>query len=148
MADPQALVVAVAAQQAAHFVGMPEADLALAQAVVYLATAPKSNSLYKAYSKVREEVENSRAEPVPLHLRNPATRLMKELGYGKGYKCPHDFPQHFVTEQYLPQTLKGRRYYEPSGQGFEKEISRRLKVWSEETKGVNDTLNFGEKQTL
>ena len=128
MADPQALVVAVVAQQAAHFVGMPEGDLALAQAVVYLATAPKSNSLYKAYSKVGEDIESTRAEPVPLHLRNPATRLMKELGYGKGYKYPHDFPEHFVTEQYLPQNLKGRRYYEPSDQGFEKEVGKRLKA--------------------
>jgi putative ATPase len=134
MADPQALVVAVAAQQAAHFIGMPEGNLALAQAVVYLATAPKSNSLYKAYSKVQEDVKSTRAEPVPLHLRNPATRLMKELGYGKGYKYPHDFPEHFVTEQYLPQSLKRRRYYKPSDQGFEGEIERRLKVWREETK--------------
>ena len=134
MADPQALVVAVAAQQAVHFVGMPEGNLALAQAVVYLATAPKSNSLYKAYSEVQEDVQSTQAEPVPLHLRNPATRLMKELGYGKGYKYPHDFPGHFVTEQYLPQALRHRRDYKPSDQGFEKEVGRRLKGWREETK--------------
>jgi len=87
------------------------------------------------YSEVQEDVQNTRAEPVPLHLRNPTTRLMKELGYGKGYKYPHDFPGYFVTEQYLPQALRHRRYYKPSDQGFEKEVGRRLKGWREETKG-------------
>jgi putative ATPase len=132
MADPQALVIATSAQQAVHFVGMPEADLALAQAVVYLATAPKSNSLYKAYGKVKEDVAQTRNEPVPMHIRNPATRLMRELGYGKGYKYPHNFPRHFVREQYLPPALKGKKYYEPSDQGFELEIEKRLRSWREE----------------
>ena len=129
MADPQALVIATSAQQAVHFVGMPEADLALAQAVVYLATAPKSNSLYKAYGKVKEDVSRTRNEPVPLHLRNPETHLMRKLGYGKGYKYPHSFPGHFVKEQYLPERLRGRRYYQPSDQGLETEIEKRLKEW-------------------
>jgi putative ATPase len=129
MADPQALVIATSAQQAVHFVGMPEADLALAQAVVYLATAPKSNSLYKAYNKVREDVVETRSEPVPMHIRNPSTHLMRELGYGKGYKYPHNFPDHFVREQYLPPALKDRRYYEPTGEGFEAEVERRLEAW-------------------
>jgi putative ATPase len=132
MADPQALVIATSAQQAVHFVGMPEADLALAQAVVYLATAPKSNSLYKAYSKVKEDVARTRNEPVPLHLRNPETSLMRRLGYGKGYKYPHDFPGHFVKEQYMPRRLRQRRYYQPSDQGLETEIEKRLKDWHEE----------------
>ena len=132
MADPQALVIATSAQQAVHFVGMPEADLALAQAVVYLATAPKSNSLYKAYSKVKEDVARTRNEPVPLHLRNPETSLMRRLGYGKGYKYPHDFPGHFVKEQYMPRRLRQRRYYQPSDQGLEPEIEKRLKAWHEE----------------
>ncbi|OGN92274.1 MAG: AAA family ATPase [Chloroflexi bacterium RBG_13_48_17] len=131
MADPQALVVAVAAQQAVHFVGMPEGNLALAQAVTYLAAAPKSNSLYEAYSKVQEDVERSRNEPVPLHLRNPVTKLMRGLGYGKGYKYAHDYPDHFVEQQNLPDMLKGKRYYSPSDQGFEKEVRARLKVWWE-----------------
>jgi putative ATPase len=131
MADPQALVVAMAAQQAVHFIGMPEGNLALAQAVVYLATAPKSNSLYSAYSKVQQDVERTRTDPVPLHLRNPVTRLMKGMGYGKGYKYAHDFPGHFVKQQNLPDALRGKRYYSPSDQGFEKEIERRLKVWWE-----------------
>jgi putative ATPase len=129
MADPQALVVAMAAQQAVHFIGMPEGNLALAQAVVYLATAPKSNSLYSAYSSVQKDVEGTRNDPVPLHLRNPVTRLMKGMGYGKGYKYAHDFPGHFVKQQNLPDALKGKRYYSPSDQGFEKEVKRRLKEW-------------------
>ena len=134
MADPQALVVAMAAQQAVHFIGMPEGNLALAQVVVYLATAPKSNSLYKAYSKVQQDVERTRTDPVPLHLRNPVTGLMRELGYGKGYKYAHDFPGHFVEQQNLPDSLQGKRYYSPSDQGLEKEIERRLKAWRERKK--------------
>ena len=129
MADPQALMVAVAAQQAVHFIGMPEGNLALAEAVTYLATAPKSNSLYEAYSHVQQDVERSRNEPVPLHLRNPVTRLMRGLGYGKGYKYAHDYPEHFVKQQNLPTPLQDERYYLPSDQGYEKEIDKRLKAW-------------------
>ena len=129
MADPQALVVAMAAQQAVHFIGMPEGNLALAEAAVYLATAPKSNSLYSAYSNVQRDVEKTRNDPVPLHLRNPVTGLMKEQGYGKGYKYAHDFPGHFVKQQNLPDALRGKRYYLPSNQGFENEVERRLKGW-------------------
>jgi putative ATPase len=135
MADPQALVVAISAQQAVHFIGMPEGNLALAQAVVYLATAPKSNALYKAYGKVQQDVERTRTEPVPLHLRNPVTGLMRQVGYGKGYKYAHDFPGHFVEQQHLPDSLKGKKYYEPSDQGFEKEIKGRLKRWHGQGKG-------------
>lgn len=134
MADPQALVVAMAAQQAVHFMGMPEGDLSLAQAVVYLAVAPKSNSLYRAYSEVREDVARSRNEPVPLHLRNPVTGLMRQIGYGKDYKYAHDFSGHFVKQQNLPSALQGKRYFEPSEQGFEKEIARRLRAWREDDK--------------
>jgi len=129
MADPRALMVAVAAQQAAHFVGMPEGNLALAEAVAYLATAPKSNSLYEAYSRVQQDVERSRNEPVPLHLRNPATRLMRELGYGRGYKYAHDYAGHFVEQQNLPASLEGEQYYFPSDQGYEKQVGARLKAW-------------------
>jgi putative ATPase len=130
MADPQALVVAVAAQQAVHFIGMPEGNLSLAQAVVHLATAPKSNSLYTAYSRVQDDVQRSRNDPVPLHLRNPVTNLMKGMGYGKDYKYAHNYPDHFTAEQqYLPQKIQGKRYYLPSEQGFEKEIISRLKAW-------------------
>jgi len=129
MADPQALVVAVAAQQAVHFIGMPEGNLALAEAVAYLATAPKSNSLYDAYSKVQEDVERTRNDPVPLHLRNPVTKLMRNSGYGKGYKYAHDYPGHFVEQQNLPDTLQGKHYYSPSDQGYEKEIAARIEAW-------------------
>ena len=129
MADPQALVIAMAAQQAVHFIGMPEGNLALAEAVVYLATAPKSNSLYQAYSKVQEEIKQGSAESVPLHLRNPVTPLMKGIGYGEGYKYAHDYPGHFVEQQNLPDSLQGKRYYTPSNQGYEKKIMSRLKGW-------------------
>jgi len=129
MADPQALTVAVAAQQAVHFVGMPEGNLALAEAAVYLATAPKSNSLYLAYSQAQTDVQQTRNEPVPLHLRNPVTPLMRKAGYGKGYKYAHDYPEHFVEQQNLPDTLQDKRYYTPSDQGYEKEVKARLKEW-------------------
>ena len=129
MADPQALVIAMAAQQAVHFIGMPEGNLALAEAAVYLATAPKSNSLYEAYSRVQEELKQGSSESVPLHLRNPVTPLMKELDYGKGYKYAHDYPEHFVQQQNLPDSLQGKRYYIPSDQGYEKQVISRLKAW-------------------
>ena len=129
MADPQALTIAIAAQQAVHFVGLPEGNLALAEAAVYLATAPKSNSLYQAYSRVQEDIQHGRNEPVPLHLRNPVTGLMRQMGHGKGYKYAHDYPGHFVKQQNLPSSLQGKRYYLPSDQGYEKEIAARLKRW-------------------
>ncbi|MEE8471939.1 MAG: replication-associated recombination protein A [Dehalococcoidia bacterium] len=137
MADPQALVVAMAAQQAVHFIGLPEGNLALAQAAVYLATAPKSNALYRAYSEVQSDVQETRNDPVPTHLRNPVTGLMREMGYGKGYKYAHDFPGHFVEQQNLPDSLKGRKYYTPSDQGFEKEIEARLQKWRPGKQGPN-----------
>jgi len=129
MADPQALTIAVTAQQAVHFVGLPEGNLALAEAVVYLATAPKSNSLYQAYSRVQQDIQHGRNEPVPLHLRNPVTGLMRQMGHGKGYKYAHDYAGHFVKQQNLPSSLQGKRYYLPSDQGYEKEIAARLKRW-------------------
>jgi len=135
VADPQALVIAVAAQQAVHFVGLPEGNLALAQAAVYLAAAPKSNSLYQAYSRVQQDIQHGRSEPVPLHLRNPVTDLMRKTGYGNGYKYAHGYPNHFVRQQNLPPSLQGKRYYVPSDQGYEKEIADRLKKWWGEDKG-------------
>ncbi len=129
MADPQALVVAMAAQQAVHFVGMPEGDVALAQAVVYLATAPKSNSLYAGYSAVKEDIRRGPNEPVPLHLRNAVTGLMRQMDYGKGYKYAHDYEGHFTEQEHLPPGLKGRTYYTPSDQGYEREVAARLEAW-------------------
>lgn len=137
LADPQALVVCVAAQQAVHFVGLPEGNLALAQAVVYLATAPKSNALYEAYSRVQEDVQKTRNEPVPLQIRNAPTKLMKDLDYGKDYQYAHDFyknmqiddperPPAIQLQEYLPESLKGKHYYEPSQQGKEASIKRWL----------------------
>ena len=127
LADPQALVVAVAAQQAVHFVGMPEGFIPMAEAAVYLATAPKSNSSYAAYLKAKEDVENTHHLPVPLHLRNATTGLMRASGYGKGYRYAHDYEGHFVEQEHLPDQLKGRSYYQPSDQGFEAEIEKRMK---------------------
>ncbi len=127
MADPQALVVAMAAQQAVHFIGMPEGNLALAEAAVYLATAPKSNSLNEAYSKVQGEIKKGSSESVPLHLRNPVTPLMKEMGYGKNYKYAHDYPDHIVEQQHLPDSLKGMRFYTPGSLGYEGQIQEWLK---------------------
>jgi len=130
MADPQALQVAVAAMQAFHFIGLPEGNLALAQAAVYLATAPKSNALYTAFQGVQKDVRELENMPVPFHIRNAPTALMKDLGYGKEYKYPHDYPGHFVEEEYLPENLRGRTYYHPTEQGLEKEIKRRLEHWT------------------
>ena len=138
LADSQALVVCVAAQQAVHFVGLPEGNLALAQAVVYLATAPKSNALYEAYSRVQEDVQQTRNDPVPLQIRNAPTQLMKDLDYGKDYKYAHDYykdmqiddparPPATQLQEYLPESLKGRRYYQPGYQGKEASI----KTWLE-----------------
>jgi putative ATPase len=125
-ADPQALTVAVAAKEAVHFIGMPEGNTALAQAALYLATAPKSNAVYEAYSRAAEDAHQDVAQPVPLHLRNAPTKLMKDLEYGKGYKYAHSEADAIADMSCLPSALEGRKYYEPRERGFEKEIKRRL----------------------
>jgi putative ATPase len=130
-ADPQALVVAVAAKDAAHFVGMPEGNTALAQAAIYLATAPKSNAVYAAYNAAAADAQTQVAEPVPLHLRNAPTRLMKTLDYGKGYEYAHDDAEGTTSMDCLPPSLSGKKYYQPTERGFEKEIKRRLDGWEE-----------------
>jgi putative ATPase len=129
-ADPQALAVAVAAKDAVHFIGMPEGNTALAQAAIYLATAPKSNAIYEAYNRAAADAQRDVAEPVPLHLRNAPTKLMKELDYGKGYRYAHDEADAVTEMSCLPPALAGRRYYEPKERGFEKEIKRRLDGWA------------------
>jgi putative ATPase len=130
-ADPQALTVAVAAKEAVHFIGMPEGNTALAQAALYLATAPKSNAVYEAYSRAAEDAHKDVAQPVPLHLRNAPTKLMKDLEYGKGYKYAHSEADAIADMSCLPSALEGRKYYEPRERGFEKEIKRRLDGWEE-----------------
>jgi putative ATPase len=126
LAEPNALSLCMAARDAVDFIGMPEGNLALAQAVVYLALAPKSNALYTAYSDVQIDVERTAAEPVPLHLRNAPTGLMKHLDYGKGYQYAHDLESKVADMQCLPDNLKDRRYYQPTGEGVEKRIRERI----------------------
>lgn len=128
-ADPYALSVAVNAVEAFKFIGQPEGELALAQAAVYLATAPKSNSIYTAYGRVKEAVRNGGALPVPLHIRNAPTAMMKELGYGKDYKYAHDYKEEYVFQEYLPDKLEGRHFYFPAEKGYEKTIKERLDKW-------------------
>ena len=134
-ADPQALVVAVAAKDATHFIGMPEGNTALAQAAIYLATAPKSNAVYVAYNAAAADAQTQVAEPVPLPLRNAPTRLMKTLDYGKGYEYAHDDAEGTTAMDCLPPSLAGKKYYKPVERGFEKEIKRRLDGWEEIKKG-------------
>src|SRR6516162_2572706 len=126
LADPNALSLCMAARDAVDFIGMPEGNLALAQAVVYLSVAPKSNALYTAYATVQQDVERTAAEPVPLHLRNAPTGLMKGLGYGKGYQYAHDLDEKVADMQCLPDNLRHRIYYEPTNEGVEKRIAERL----------------------
>ncbi|MDQ4043930.1 MAG: replication-associated recombination protein A [Chloroflexota bacterium] len=126
LADPAALQKAIAAQQSVHFLGMPEGGLALAELVVYLALAPKSNAVYKAWNAARQDVATTRNDPVPLHLRNAPTKLMRESGYGRGYRYAHDYEGGVVGQQNLPENLEGRRYYEPTDRGFEQELGERL----------------------
>jgi putative ATPase len=126
LADPHALGVTIAAQQAVDFVGMPEGNLALAQAAVYLSLAPKSNALYVGYRAANEDVRQTRAEPVPLHLRNAVTGLMREIGYGRGYQYAHDYDDKLTDMPCLPENLAGRSYYRPTDQGFEQRLRQRL----------------------
>jgi putative ATPase len=126
LADPNALGITLAAKEAFDFLGMPEGDLALAQAVVYLCAAPKSNAVYKAYGAVRDDVERTAQDAVPLHLRNAPTKLMKGMGYGEGYQYAHDIEEKVADMQCLPDNLKGRVYYHPTDEGIEKRIKARL----------------------
>jgi putative ATPase len=126
LADPNALSLCMAARDAVDFIGMPEGNLALAEAVVYLSAAPKSNALYTAYGEVKQDVEQTSADPVPLHLRNAPTSLMKGLGYGRGYQYAHDLENKVADMQCLPDNLRGRVYYQPTNEGIEKRIRERL----------------------
>jgi len=130
-ADPFALARALDAMEAFRFLGHPEGELALAQAAVYLATAPKSNSVYKAWNAVRQVVRDKGSLPVPLHIRNAPTALMKDLGYAKGYRYAHDFESGYTVQEYLPEALSGSFFYFPVERGYEKMIAGRLKQWRE-----------------
>jgi putative ATPase len=127
LADPQALVLSIACQQAVHFIGMPEGYLPMTECALYLATAPKSNSAITTYGRAQADVAGHLNEPVPLHLRNAVTGLGRDEGFGEGYRYAHDYPEHYVEQQYLPDNLQGRRYYEPSEQGAEAQIAERLR---------------------
>lgn len=128
-ADPNALTIAMSAMEAFKFLGHPEGELALAQAAIYLATAPKSNSIYTAYGRVNNEIKNSGTLPVPFHIRNAPTRLMKELGYSKGYKYAHDYEDAYTAQSYLPNELGDRVFYTPTDREYEKIIKQRLEKW-------------------
>jgi putative ATPase len=134
-ADPRALQVAVSALQAFQFVGLPEGRIILGQAVTYLATAPKSNASYAGIDAALSEVRKSGALPVPLHIRNAPTKLMKELGYHKGYLYDHDYEEGFAGQECLPEKLAGRKFYEPKGHGYEKNILERME-WLRQKKGI------------
>ena len=129
LADPRALSVTLAAKDAYHFLGSPEGELALAESVVYLATAPKSNRVYVAFGRASEAAREHPAAPVPLHIRNAPTGLMKELGYGSGYKYAHDFDGAYAPQEYLPEALRGARWYEPTEAGYEKTVKERIEWW-------------------
>ncbi|MGC1372710.1 MAG: replication-associated recombination protein A [Candidatus Sulfotelmatobacter sp.] len=147
LADPNALSLCMAARDAVDFIGMPEGNLALAQAVVYLSIAPKSNALYTAYSDVQQDIERTAAEPVPLHLRNAPTRLMKNLGYGKDYRYAHDLEGKVANMQCLPDNLKDRTYYRPTSEGIEKRIRERMeevKHMRQQAAGANRTRQSSE----
>lgn len=131
LADPRALELAIAARDAYHFLGSPEGHLALAEAALYCATAPKSNRVYRAWKAALAAAQETPAAPVPLHIRNAPTALMKELGYGDGYQYAHDAPEAYVPQDYLPDEVRERVFYEPSAFGTEKEIAKRLAWWQE-----------------
>ena len=126
LADTNALAVALSAKSSFEFIGPPEGNLAIIESAVYCALAPKSNSLYKAYNEIMMDIKNHMTLPVPMHIRNAPTKLMKELGYGNGYKYPHDYSNAIVSQSYLPEKLKGKKYYQPTERGFEKVLKERL----------------------
>ena len=136
-ADPMALGVALNAMEAFRFLGHPEGELALTQAAAYLATAPKSNRIYAASKRVRSEIRISGALPTPLHIRNAPTKLMKDLDYAKGYKYAHNYEDGFVVQEYLPDKLKGRRFYQPTNRGYEKILKQRMEKWRQIKKHKN-----------
>jgi putative ATPase len=147
LADPNALAVALGSFEAWEKVGPPEAELTLAEAAVYLASAPKSNALYIAEKAVKSEIEETGAQPVPMHIRNAPTRLMKRLGYARGYLYPHNFPGAWVKQEYLPEKLKNRVFYRPTGRGLEKEIRARMDEKSKKKENSEQKMKNPRGQT-
>jgi len=147
LADPRALTLALAAKDAYHFLGSPEGELALAEAVVYLATAPKSNRVYAAFTQAMEAAATHPAEAVPLHIRNAPTRLMEELGYGAGYKYAHAFEHAYVPQEYLPEALRGASWYQPADSGFEKTIRERMEFWKQVKERIEREAGKGKRET-
>ncbi len=131
-ADPNALNVALNAKEAFRFLGHPEGDLALLQSAIYLATAPKSNRIYQTYQSIKKTINDTGAQPVPYHIRNAPTKLMKNLGYGKDYKYAHNYKNAIVAQEYLPDKLKGFQFYQPTDRGYEKTIKRVLEFWQKQ----------------
>jgi putative ATPase len=129
IADPQAISIALDCRNVYHILGSPEGELALVEATLYLATAPKSNALYKAYNEVRRDIEKTGSLPVPLQIRNAPTRLMRELDYGKGYQYAHDDTEGLVDQEHLPDELSGKKYYHPTNRGYEALVKERLTKW-------------------
>ena len=141
LADPRALEIAVAAYQACHFIGMPECTVHLTEAVIYLSLAPKSNAMEAAYLSARKDALDQLAEPVPLHIRNGVTKLMREIGYGKGYRYAHDTKEHITDMRCLPDSLLGKEYYRPTEMGLEgrfKERLEKIKDWKKAQEGKNN----------
>jgi putative ATPase len=130
LADPRALSITLAAKDAFDFLGSPEGELAIAEAIVYLATAPKSNKVYSAWGEAQQAARDYPSEPVPLHIRNAPTSLMKNIGYGEGYRYDHSEGGHAAGQEYLPDALRGAKWYEPGDAGYEKTIAERLAWWA------------------
>src|SRR3989449_908591 len=147
LADPRALSLTLAAKDAYHFLGSPEGELALAQATVYLATAPKSNRVYTAFAQAMDAAAEHPAEAVPLHIRNAPTKLMEELGYGAGYKYAHAFEHAYVPQEYLPEVLRGASWYEPSEVGYEKTIAERMEFWRQVKERIERETGKGKRET-
>jgi putative ATPase len=129
IADPGALTMALNASDSFRLLGHPEGDIALFQAAIYLATAPKSNAVYKACKQVKKTIKQTGYSPVPLHIRNAPTKLMKDLNYSKGYKYAHDYKDGFAPQSYMPDDLKNQRFYSPTDRGYENNVKQRLEAW-------------------
>jgi len=148
LADPQALAIALNAKEAYDFIGSPEGELALAEAIIYMASAPKSNSAYIAFLRAKRDVESSPYEPVPLHLRNPVTKLMKDVGYGEDYQYAHDYEHSTTDMETFPEKLKGRKYYQPGSLGLEKEIKKRIEWWNNLKKSIKHKSKCEPKENI